>query len=135
VHILDVYRCWFLAFEKGEACRRWQYRYETGEELPDLMGLSLAQVKKMEEEVDRHIDAVMQKLRPSDLLDLFHYTLGTGKEKTVRTRNVDEMLWHLIEEELQHRGELNALLWQEDIDPPITSWFRWKDTLWKNRKT
>jgi uncharacterized damage-inducible protein DinB len=32
------------------------------------------------------------------------------------------MLWTLVGEELQHRGELNALLWQIDIDPPITEW-------------
>ena len=37
-----------------------------------------------------------------------------------------DMLWHLVEEELQHRGELNALLWQEDIDPPVISWGEWK---------
>ncbi len=24
-----------------------------------------------------------------------------------------------------HRGELNALLWQIDIDPPITEWVDW----------
>src|SRR5579872_3795196 len=32
------------------------------------------------------------------------------------------MLWHLVEEELQHRGELNALFWQMNIDPPVTDW-------------
>jgi uncharacterized damage-inducible protein DinB len=133
-HILDVYTCWFLAFEKGETCKRWGYRYETGEELQNLIGLSLTRVKKMEQEVDRHIDRVMRELRPVDLRDSFHYRLGTGKEKTVRTRNVGEMLWHLIEEELQHRGELNALLWQEDIGPPVTSWFAWKDSLRKKSK-
>jgi uncharacterized damage-inducible protein DinB len=41
---------------------------------------------------------------------------------------VREALWHLVEEELQHRGELNALLWQSDIDPPVVSWVRWAHT-------
>jgi len=27
-----------------------------------------------------------------------------------------------VGEELQHRGELNALLWQINIGPPITEW-------------
>jgi hypothetical protein len=36
------------------------------------------------------------------------------------------MLWHLVEQELQYRGELNALFWQIDIDPPITDWLDWK---------
>ena len=39
---------------------------------------------------------------------------------------VKYMLWHLVEEELQHRGELNALFWQMNIDPPITDWIDWK---------
>jgi len=39
---------------------------------------------------------------------------------------VKQMLWHLVEEELQHRGELNALFWQMNIDPPVTDWLDWK---------
>ena len=39
--------------------------------------------------------------------------------------SVRAMLWHLVEEELQHRGELNALLWQIDADPPIFDWIDW----------
>ncbi len=31
-------------------------------------------------------------------------------------------LLHVIEHELQHRGELNALLWQIDVDPPVLDW-------------
>ncbi len=135
VHILDVYRCWFYAFETNEACERWLHKFETGEELPSLFGLSVAKVKQIEKEVDSHIDIILQKLRAEDLNRSFQYTLGTGKNKSVRTRNVGDMLWHLIEEELQHRGELNALLWQDDIEPPVTSWFKWKKALEKKRET
>ena len=35
------------------------------------------------------------------------------------------MLWHLVEEELQHRGELNALLWQIDVEAPVSRWIDW----------
>jgi uncharacterized damage-inducible protein DinB len=42
---------------------------------------------------------------------------------------VRDALWHLVEEELQHRGELNALLWQIDVDPPVTSWIKWAHTV------
>jgi hypothetical protein len=31
----------------------------------------------------------------------------------------------MIEEELQHRGEINAVLWQTNIDPPIIGWDDW----------
>jgi uncharacterized damage-inducible protein DinB len=94
--------------------------------LPTLLGLSIAELEKKEMETDELVDRIMRKVNFEDLDKTFQYTLGTGTNRVVITRNVGEMLWHLIEEELQHRGELNALLWQDNIDPPITSWFKWK---------
>lgn len=38
------------------------------------------------------------------------------------TTSVRSTLLHVIEHELQHRGELNALLWQIDVEPPIMDW-------------
>ena len=103
--------------------------YETGEDLPELKGFSLDQVKKLEHEVDEYIFDFMKELKTQDLNKSFQYTRGTGKKKKVITRKLGDLLWHLVEEELQHRGELNALLWQDDIDPPVTSWFRWKKAI------
>jgi uncharacterized damage-inducible protein DinB len=48
-----------------------------------------------------------------------------GRQDHVCHIPVREALWHLVEEELQHRGELNALLWQLDVDPPVVSWIKW----------
>ncbi len=31
----------------------------------------------------------------------------------------------MVEEELQHRREMNALLWQMDVDPPIARYEEW----------
>lgn len=47
---------------------------------------------------------------------------GNGKpfEMTVNFRTI---IWHLVEEELQHRGEMNALFWQMDVDAPTRAWF------------
>ena len=38
------------------------------------------------------------------------------------TTSFRSTLLHVIEHEIQHRGELNALLWQIDVDPPILDW-------------
>ncbi len=38
------------------------------------------------------------------------------------TTSFRDTLLHVVEHELQHRGELNALLWQIDVDPPILDW-------------
>ena len=34
----------------------------------------------------------------------------------------EDVLIHVFEEEIHHRGELNALLWQMGIDPPPMGW-------------
>ncbi|MDA4122052.1 MAG: DinB family protein [Thaumarchaeota archaeon] len=109
-HILDVDRSWLHASE-------------TGEDLPAPEGLSVAQLRKFEKEVDEYIESFMRRLKPKDLHKSFRLTTGDG---SVLTFNLGETLWHMIEEELQHRGELNALLWQDDIEPPIIDWFAWK---------
>jgi uncharacterized damage-inducible protein DinB len=38
------------------------------------------------------------------------------------TLSVRDLLWHLVEEELQHRAELNTLRWQIDVNPPLFGW-------------
>jgi uncharacterized damage-inducible protein DinB len=114
-HVLDVYRSWL-------------HVYETGEDYPELKGLSLSQVSKLESEVDDYVHDFLQRLGAEDLKRSFSYSVGKGKDKKVITRILRDMLWHLVEEELQHRGELNALLWQDDIEPPVTDWFDWKAT-------
>lgn len=70
-----------------------------------------------------HISLILfRKLKPQDL-GRWIERLRNGKPFTF---NVENMLWHLVEEELQHRGELNALLWRINVDPPITGWGTWK---------
>ncbi len=83
---------------------------------------SLEELKKNAEKMGPFILDFVQKLQPQDL----GRWIERPREGQAFTFNVKNMLWHLIEEELQHRGELNALLWQMDIDPPITGWGTWK---------
>jgi uncharacterized damage-inducible protein DinB len=44
------------------------------------------------------------------------------------TTSIRATLLHVIEHELQHRGELNALLWQIDVEPPILDWGSFEET-------
>jgi uncharacterized damage-inducible protein DinB len=119
-HILDVYKSWF-------------HLYETGEDMPEIKGLSLAQVKQLERDVDSYVSKFMRRAKSVDLNNSFQYTVGEGKKKRIVKRRLVDMLWHLVEEDIQHRGELNALLWQDDIDPPVTSWGKWQKAMRKKR--
>jgi uncharacterized damage-inducible protein DinB len=109
VHILDVIKSWF-------------HVYETGQDLPEIKGLGIEAVRKLENEVDDYVAEFMSNLDKKKLYGTFRFSSG----ENLVERQLSEMLWHLVEEELQHRGEMNALLWQENIDPPITSWSKWK---------
>jgi uncharacterized damage-inducible protein DinB len=79
---------------------------------------SLDEIKLLERQVQAMIKQFLDGLTERDLGKTF---VGT-RERVVSIR---DMLWHLVEEELQHRGELNALLWQIDVDAPIFSWIDW----------
>jgi uncharacterized damage-inducible protein DinB len=68
----------------------------------------------------------MQKLTDSDLEKPFECIAGRGKRKHKGKAILTNALWHLIGEDLQHRGEINAILYQEKIGPPITTWCYWK---------
>ncbi|MBX8635027.1 MAG: DUF664 domain-containing protein [Thermoplasmata archaeon] len=47
---------------------------------------------------------------------------GNGKPFEMKV-NLRTIIWHMVEEELQHRGEMNALFWQMDVDAPTRAWF------------
>src|SRR5579875_3502148 len=72
-------------------------------------------VPEEERKIDELVLCLDSNLRESDLDRKVTFTNDGGTEQ-ITIRN---MLVHMVEEELQHRGELNALLWQLDIDPPI----------------
>jgi uncharacterized damage-inducible protein DinB len=49
------------------------------------------------------------------------YTVTGEKHKATRI-TAEDILVHVFEEEVHHRGELIALLWQMGIDPPPMGW-------------
>jgi uncharacterized damage-inducible protein DinB len=85
-------------------------------------------LRKDETYIQTQIQRVMAELTEANLSRTF------VREKSQRQDHacaipVREALWHLVEEELQHRGELNALLWQINVDPPVLSWIKWAHTV------
>jgi uncharacterized damage-inducible protein DinB len=126
VHVLYDRSSWFYTYRTGK---------QDGRVVPETEIRSLADVRSLETKVDRYIANFMRKLSPEDVNKPFRFTVIAGPEEgQLITWSLKGMLWHLVEEELQHRGEINALLWQEDIDPPVTSWWRWEKAT-TNKKT
>ena len=105
LHVLDAYRWWFRTVYAKDLS--WA-------EFPLGLKMSRRQALREEREVDRLVQGVVAKLRPDDLTR----TLAIPGSK--RRISLRVLLLHMAEEELQHRGEMNALLWQKDVEPPIT---------------
>jgi uncharacterized damage-inducible protein DinB len=102
MHILDDYRFWFLKV----------YAQTSFKEYPLGTRYTLAEATRETRKVELLVGGVLRKLNPEDLdrkilhsVDLDHVTVRT-------------MLLNMIKGELQHQGELNALLWQIDVNPP-----------------
>ncbi len=127
VHKLNDYSFWFYTYRTGK---------QGGGVVPELTKIrSLADIRKLETKIDRYIVNFMRKLKPEDISKPFSFTVSSGPEQgQLITWTLKGMLWHMVEEELQHRGEINALLWQDDIDPPVTSWWRWEQATLISKK-
>jgi uncharacterized damage-inducible protein DinB len=93
---------------------------------------TLEEIRVLQQAVDDTVREFMAGLSERDLRRTYLVRKGEGFERNIQLP-VRDMLWHLLEEELQHRGELNALLWQIDVEPPILDWLTWNFTPQRKR--
>jgi len=106
MHVLDAYRWWFLSvYGNGK----------TFDEYPLGRRYTRPEAATETASVDRLIRRVLREVGPRGLARTIRWRGRRPFQIRVRT-----MLLHMAEEELQHRGEMNALLWQMDVDPPVT---------------
>jgi uncharacterized damage-inducible protein DinB len=108
LHVLDAYRLWFDEVYARGATPDW---YPIGQRF------TLAEARRETRAVDRRVSKVLGSLKPSDLNRRFTLPKRWRAPKPIVLR---ELLVHMVEEELQHRGEMNALLWQAGREPPVT---------------
>ncbi len=102
LHILDDYRFWFIQAYTGKSFQ----------DFPLGIRLTRGEAERATDEVDRLVNGFLRTLRAKDL-DRKFYIRVDKRSITIRA-----MLLQMIEGDLQHKGELNALLWQMDVQPP-----------------
>jgi uncharacterized damage-inducible protein DinB len=106
MHVLDAYRGWFISvYGNGK----------TFDEYPLGQRYTRSEAKKETDAVDRLLQKVLREVGPRGLNKILSWRGRRPFKISVRN-----MLLHMVEEELQHRGEMNALLWQIDVNPPVT---------------
>jgi uncharacterized damage-inducible protein DinB len=109
VHTLGAVDYWldYLGKEKLRSERKFD-EYETFDEVRAYM-----------ERVEKRMNDYLRSLSPRGLKRKYRIT-GENHKATMIT--AEDVLIHVFEEEVHHRGELIALFWQMGVDPPSMGW-------------
>ena len=104
IHTLNVTNSWLdLLQNKKQRSKKKFGEYKTLQEIETYM-----------QRVEKHMHDYLETLSPENLKK--KYKLGpNGKPEAT----AEEILVHIFEEEVHHRGELIALFWQIGIEPPV----------------
>ena len=115
LHVIEDYIWWFEQVPYGKP---------TDSESFVGQDLSEAELRQLTKRVNRSVHRVMDQLSARDLGRPLAVSGISGSGKPYKfTTCLADIIWHMVEEDLQHRGELNALFWQMDVDPPVRAWF------------
>jgi uncharacterized damage-inducible protein DinB len=134
-HTLGAYYFWFSSMSKeNDGLPRFGPIQDTIEnppleEIAQKENPSLQEITRFERAFQAQVDLFVGGLVEGDLQRTFPVPKKVASHHSDPTVSVRDVLWHLVEEELQHRGELNALLWQIDVDAPILDWINWVEQL------
>lgn len=114
LHIVDDNAWWFQSVP--------QNRQEAHQEVKGP--LSSDEIRRQVTRIAEIGRSLARSLTPARLSENFvvRGVEGNGEPFEMKC-NLRTIVWHMVEEELQHRGEMNALFWQMDIDAPTRAWF------------
>jgi uncharacterized damage-inducible protein DinB len=76
-------------------------------------------VRAYMERVEKRMNDYLHSLSSEGLKKTY---IVTGKDHRTTKITAEDVLIHVFEEEVHHRGELIALFWQMGIDPPEMGW-------------
>ena len=109
VHTLSAVDYWldFLQKENLHSKRKFD-EYRTFDEVRAYM-----------EHVEKRTHDYLDPLSKKELQKT--YTV-TGEDHKATKITAEDVLIHVFEEEVHHRGELIALFWQMGVDPPSMGW-------------
>jgi uncharacterized damage-inducible protein DinB len=113
VHVLNAYRYWFQYAVKDNPKEYKGINLDNCKSIQDM--------RKCEAEVDAMVMSLIESLREEDL----HKIYVIHADDTTYHVSLEAILMHMIEEELQHRSEINCMFWQQDVDPPIFEYGQW----------
>jgi uncharacterized damage-inducible protein DinB len=109
VHTLSAIDYWLDFLQKQNL--RSKRKFDEYRTFDDVRAYMEHVEKRMEDYLDSLTDKGLQKTYPV-----------TGEEHKKTKVTAEDILIHVFEEEVHHRGELIALYWQMGLDPPEMGW-------------
>jgi len=82
-------------------------------------------VQEYADEVEAETNEYLKTLTDAKLQSVFDFKRWDGKPDR---KKIEDILMHVIEEEIHHRGELLCIYWQNDLTPPYTSYTGYVDS-------
>jgi uncharacterized damage-inducible protein DinB len=105
---LNAVDYWLSFLQKKTFCAHKKFdEYKSFEEAQSYMEL-----------VEKEMDSYLSSLSPAKLSETYLANDDSGRPVEV---TAEDVLIHVFEEEVHHRGELIALLWQMGVEPPLMS--------------
>jgi len=105
IHTLKAIDSWLDFLQNNN--QRSKKKFEEFKTLKEIE----AYVKQMENRMNRYVNS----LSPEDLKK----KRTRARKGKIETLTAEDILVHVFEEEVHHRGELIALFWQIGIKPPL----------------
>ncbi len=118
-HILQVYASWLVWMFQRRSLKPVLKQLDPKKFSPVA---SMDQLRILDRTIDREFLAVSRRTTLARL-HRKHWSTDKGSRSAFTE---EEGLWHMIEEDLLHRGEIICMLWQDDIAPPNTSHLLWR---------
>ncbi len=109
IHKLGAVEYWLDFLEKENA--RSHKKFEEYKSFQDVQGYM--------EQVERRTHDYFNAMPPDGLAK--KYTVTNDANETLEV-TAEDVLIHVFEEEVHHRGEFIALLWQMGVEPPMMGW-------------
>jgi uncharacterized damage-inducible protein DinB len=116
VHSLQAEQFWIRLLSRKNA--------EGVFDTPFSKFVSINTIQEYADEVEAETNEYLKTLTDEKLQSVFEFKGWDGK---TNRNKIEDILMHVIEEEIHHRGELLCIYWQNDIKPPYTSYTGYVD--------
>ena len=115
IHSLQAEQSW-IRFLCGKSTKEiW--------EIPFMKFADVNAIREYADEVEDETNEYLKTLQQKTLETTLNVKRRDG---SIEQHTVEDILIHVAEEEIHHRGELLCIYWQLDIRPPYTSYMAYK---------